>query len=340
MAEAGTGRRRPALSEPEIIARYFAPLAKGAPEAFGLKDDAALLPFGGDSELVVTTDTVVQGSHFHASDAPDDIAYKALAVNVSDLTAKGAEPYCYLLSLVLPHADPSWLSGFSNGLGEAQEAFGCKLVGGDTTATDGPLCISLTALGRLPRGKMVPRGGAKAGEHLYVSGTIGDAALGLQLSEEPNLAQQWGLDEDQAAYLTGRYRRPAPPVALASILRDRASAALDISDGLLGDAAKLCEASGVGGEIQSHQLPLSRPARQALGADAGQLASIMTGGDDYQVLAAIPGAQREVFEAAAAGAGVEVRAIGRLTGADSGLNAVDESGARLQFKRLSYDHFA
>ena len=340
MAEAGRRRRRPALSESEIIARYFAPLAEGAPEAFGLKDDAALLALGRESELVVTTDTIVQGSHFHASDAPDDIGYKALAVNVSDLTAKGAEPYCYLLSLVLPHADPGWLGGFSNGLGEAQEAFGCQLVGGDTTASEGALSISVTALGRVPPGQMVPRAGAKAGDHLYVSGTVGNAALGLLLVEEPELVQHWGLDGEQAAYLTSHYRRPAPPIALAAILRDHASAALDISDGLLGDAAKLCEASGIGGEIQSAQLPLSEAARLALGADPGLLEVIMTGGDDYQVLAAIPKARRDSYQAAATGAGVAVRAIGRLTGAESGLYAVDESGTRLQFKRLSFDHFA
>ena len=260
MAEAEQRGGDKPLSESEIIARYFAPLAEGAPGAFGLHDDAALLPRGDDSDLVITTDTIVEGTHFRKSDAPQDVAYKVLAVNISDLTAKGAEPYCYLLSLVLPNADPDWLGGFSAGLGEAQDDFGCRLVGGDTTSTDGGLTISITALGRVAPGRMVLRGGAKAGDCLYVSGTIGDAALGLRLSETPELAQQWGLDDGQAAHLVSRYVRPAPPIALTPVLRGHASAALDISDGLLGDAAKLCDASGVGGEIRSARLPLSDAA--------------------------------------------------------------------------------
>ena len=295
MAEAKQPGGDKSLRESEIIALYFAPLAEGAPEAFGLHDDAALLPRGDDSELVVTTDTIVEGSHFRGADAPEDVAYKALAVNISDLTAKGAEPYRYLLSLVIPNADPGWLSGFSAGLGEAQDAFGCTLIGGDTTSSDGRLTISITALGRVPPGEMVSRGGAKAGDCLYVSGTVGDAALGLQLSEKRGSARTWKLDVGQAAHLVGRYLRPAPPIALAPILREHASAALDISDGLLGDATKLCEASGIGGEIRSTQLPLSDAARQALSADPGLLETILTGGDDYQVLAAIPEKTARVF---------------------------------------------
>ena len=340
MVEAKRRSAAASLSEAEIIARYFEPLAQSAPEAFGLHDDAALLPREGGSELVITTDTIVEGSHFRGRDAPEDVAYKALAVNISDLTAKGADPYCYLLSLVLPHADADWLSGFSAGLGEAQEAFGCKLVGGDTTAGDGRLTISITALGRVPPGQMVSRGGAKAGDRLYVSGTVGDAALGLRLGETPELAQKWGLDDSQTTYLIGRYLRPAPPIALAPILRDHASAALDISDGLLGDAAKLCGTSDVGGEIRSAELPLSDAARRALAADPRLLEVILTGGDDYQVLAAIPENRRNSFEAAAAEAGVEVQEIAKLSGPESGLIALDESGQRLRFKHLSFDHFA
>jgi len=340
MAEAKRRTGAASLSEPEIIARYFAPLAEGAPEAFGLHDDVALLPREDDSELVITTDTIVEGSHFRGRDAPEDVAYKALAVNISDLTAKGADPYCYLLSLVLPNADPGWLSGFSVGLGQAQDAFGCKLVGGDTTAGDGPLTISITALGRVPPGQMVSRAGAKAGDRLYVSGTVGDAALGLQLSKTPELAQKWGLDDGQAAHMIGRYLRPAPPVALAPILRDHASAALDISDGLLGDAAKLCGTSGIGGEIRSAELPLSDAARHALSADPGLLETILTGGDDYQVLAAIPENRNGAFVAAATDVGVKVEEIGKLTGPESGLITLDDSGQELRFKHLSFDHFA
>ena len=340
MAEAKRRGGAASLTESEIIARYFAPLAEGAPEAFGLHDDAALLPREGDNELVITADTIVEGSHFRWANAAEDVAYKALAVNVSDLTAKGADPYCYLLSLVLPNADPGWLSGFSAGLGEAQEAFGCKLVGGDTTAGDGRLTISITALGRVPPGQMVSRGGAKAGDRLYVSGTVGDAALGLQLSQTLELAQKWGLDEGHAAYLIGRYLRPVPPIGLAPILRDHASAALDISDGLLGDAAKLCEASGIGGEIRSAELPLSDAARQALTADPRLLEVILTGGDDYQVLAAISENRRDSFEAAAGEAGIEVQEIGKIIDSEYGLIALDESGQRLRFKHLSFDHFA
>ena len=340
MAEAKRRDRQEHLGEQDIIARYFAPLAEGAPEARGMRDDAALMATRSDSELVITTDTIVEGSHFQESDSPQDVAYKALAVNVSDLTAKGAQPYCYLLSLVLPHADPNWLAGFSSGLEEAQKAFGCKLVGGDTTSGDGPLTASITAIGRVPSGEMVPRRGAKADDHLYVSGTLGDAALGLLVSENSGLAQKWGLSDAQIAFLIGCYLRPSPPIALASVLREHANAALDISDGLMGDAAKLCEASGVGGKIRSDLLPLSDAAHQALSTDSVLLEIIMTGGDDYQVLAAIPDAQAGSFEGAASGAGVEVRAIGRLSDADSGVVALDKSGQKLRFKRLSFDHFA
>ena len=212
-------------------------------------------------------------------------------------------------------------------------------MGGETISADGPVTISITAMGRVPPGELVMRSGAGPGDRLYVTGTIGDAVLGLMLLEQPQLAERWGLETDQAGCLANRYRRPAPPLAIASILRVHASAAMDISDGLMGDAAKLCHASELAGEIESDLVPLSEPARKALGVDPSLLAAIMTGGDDYQTLAAVPESAAPAFESAAAGVGIEVGPIGQLSDGEVGVTAIGKSGERLQFPKLSFDHF-
>ena len=271
-------------SEDELIARLFAPLA--GPAALGLADDAALLP-PSTLPTVVTTDMLVAGVHFFPDDPPGLIARKALRVNLSDLAAKAAEPMGFLLSLALPPDwTNDWLEAFAAGLAVDARAYAAPLLGGDTTATPGPLTIAVTALGHTPR--FTPRDGARPGQGVYVSGTIGDAALGLVLRREP--ARLAGLSESARAYLLERYLLPRPRLDLVSLLRDHAAAAMDVSDGLAGDLAKLARASGASAVIEAPLVPLSAAAREALGLDPGLLETALTGGDDYEILfAAGPG---------------------------------------------------
>ena len=288
--------------EDSLIARYFAPLATD-PGAFGLGDDAAVLKAHGD-DVVVTTDAIVEGVHFLPLDPPDTVARKALRVNLSDLAAKGATPAGFVLTLALRGNDDAWLAPFARGLGEDARSFGCPLLGGDTVSTPGPLMISITAFGRVPPGKMVHRSGAKPGDRVVVTGTIGDAALGLAILKGGTDA---GLAEVTAkAMLIGRYRVPQPRNALAIAIRDHAHAAMDVSDGLAGDLAKLCAASGVSAVIDAPGIPLSAPAAALLARGAVGIEAIVSGGDDYEILCAIPENRFEAFAAAAGVAGVAV----------------------------------
>ena len=237
-----SSRSSPAISRP---------LATN-PAALGLLDDAAVLSIPEGQELVVTCDTIIGGVHFLTDDPPDTIAYKAVAVSLSDLAAKGARPYVYLLSVAFPGlCPPPWLEAFAMGLEAAQDESGIALVGGDTCNTLGPLTITVTAIGMLPQGEAVLRRGAMAGDRLFVSGTIGDAALGLKLLRAPRLEEEWGLSADEGAFLVDRYRCPKARNALALPLRQCARAAIDVSDGLVGDTMKLCKASGVSATIEA-----------------------------------------------------------------------------------------
>ncbi len=330
----------PPLGEVEIIARYFAPLAEGVREAMGLADDAALVPSEAGKDFVVTTDGLVAGRHFTADAKASDIAFKALAVNVSDLIAKGADPYLYFLTLALPAPDPRWLEAFAGGLAEAQGTFGCRLAGGDTVGTPGPLTLSITALGKVAAGAMVTRSGGHEGDLVYVSGTIGDAALGLELIGRPAAAGAWQLTADEAAHLKARYRRPAPRRALASVLSRHAHAAMDVSDGLFGDFETLCRASATGGEIEAARIPLSPAAAQALKRDPACLPAIANGGDDYEVLAAIAAPEARAFEEAAEEAGVRVTRIGVLKAPGEGVHLRNEIGQGIALGRAKFDHFA
>ena len=226
-------------------------------------DDAAILK-GSSDDLVVTTDAIVEGVHFLPDDPPDTIARKALRVNLSDLAAKGAVPAGFVLTLALREANDSWLAPFAQGLGEDARHFACPLLGGDTVSTPGPLMISVTAFGRVPAGRMVRRSGAVAGEVVVVTGTIGDATLGLALLKH---GSPTGSPAAQKALVT-RYRVPQPRVGIAAVVRDHASAAMDVSDGLAGDLAKLCKASGVSAEIKLEQVPLSPAGAGGAGRQA------------------------------------------------------------------------
>jgi thiamine-monophosphate kinase len=324
-------------AEERLIARYFGPLAT-APGAFGLSDDAAVVTPPPGFDLVLTTDGVIASVHFFADDAPQNIGRKALRMNLSDLAAKGAKPAGFLLSIALPgKIDEAWLAGFAAGLGEDAARYQCPLLGGDTDHTPGPLSVSIAAFGVLPHGAMVRRSTAKVGDAVVVSGTIGDAALGVLLRRDASLAQRWRLSEAMSAHLKDRYLLPQPRNALAEALRQYASAAMDVSDGLAGDLGKLCRASGVAADIDVARVPLSDAARAAIAADPALLETALTGGDDYEIVLTLAPEKLAAFRAAAEKVGVGVTEIGRVT-AGQGARFLRD-GKVLSFKRASYSHF-
>jgi thiamine-monophosphate kinase len=329
----------PQSGEDRLIARYFRPLASH-PGAFGLADDAATITPPPGCDVVLKTDAIVGGVHFFADDPPDLIAKKALRVNLSDLAAKGASPVGFLLSLALPGSvDASWLEAFARGLGEDAEAYGCPLMGGDTDRTSGPLTVAIAAFGTLPTGSMVRRSGAQVGERVVVTGTIGDAALGLCLRRDPQTAARWRLDPEQSAHLLGRYLLPQPRNALALALRQHASAAMDVSDGLAGDLGKLCAVSGVRADIEVELVPLSEAVRTAVAAEPSLIETALTGGDDYEVLATVAPGAVPGLAAAALTAGIALTEIGTVRAEGRGANFLDRAGNALLFKQPSFSHF-
>jgi thiamine-monophosphate kinase len=324
--------------EDRLIARYFKPLATH-PGAFGLTDDAAVIAPPAGCDLVLKTDGIIAGVHFFPDDPPDTVAKKALRVNLSDLAAKGARPLGFLLTLALPkEIGDAWLAPFARGLGADAELFGCPLFGGDTDRTPGPITISIAVFGAVPHGTMVRRAGAKAGDRVVVTGTIGDAALGLTLRHDPALGQRWGLAGNQEDHLKDRYLVPQPRNAIAEALRAHASAAMDVSDGLAGDLAKLCRASGVAAEIECADVPLSDAARAALAKGPALIETIVSGGDDYEVLACVPAGKLEALRLQASAAGVAVTEIGKVT-AGQGARFLGVDGKPLALAHPSFSHF-
>ena len=326
----------PASGEDSLIERYFRPIATD-PGAFGLDDDAAaLMPDG--SDIVVTTDAIVEGVHFFGDDPPDTIARKALRVNLSDLAAKGATPAGFLLTLALRTADEAWLKPFAAALGEDAVQFSCPLLGGDTVSTPGPLMISVTAFGRVPPGKMVHRSGARPGDRVMVTGTIGDAALGLAVLGGGKV---YAAASEMAVrdLLVARYRVPQPRVALATIVRDHASAAMDVSDGLAGDLTKLCGVSGVSAAIDLKSIPLSDAASDLVSRGIVGLETLITGGDDYEILCTVPEDRVAAFTQAAHGAGVAVHSIGTVVAGHAAPRFIDKEGREVVLERRSYSHF-
>jgi thiamine-monophosphate kinase len=326
-------------AEERLIARYFKPLATH-PGAFGLVDDAAAIAPPAGCDLVLKTDGVIAGVHFFADDPPDTVAKKVLRMNLSDLAAKGARPLGFLLALALPQGTgEAWLEPFARGLGEDAELFGCPLLGGDTDRTPGPISASVTMFGAVPHGKMVRRAGAAPGDRVVVTGTIGDAALGLKLRLDPALAQRWGLTGAEQDHLAGRYLVPQPRTAVAEALRAHASAAMDVSDGLAGDLAKQCRASGVAAEIGCAGLPLSDAARAALAKEPALIETIVAGGDDYEVLATVPAGKVEAFRLQASAAGVAVTEIGKVMAGQGEARFLRADGKPLALTRPSFSHF-
>lgn len=324
-------------AEERLIARYFKPLAT-APGAFGLGDDTAVVTPPPGCDLVVTTDGGIAGVHFFPDDPPQNIGRKVLRMNLSDLAAKGAKPVGFLLAVALPDPiDEAWLAGFATGLGEDAAHYQCPLLGGDTDRTPGPLSISISAFGALPQGSMVRRSTAKAGDAIVVTGTIGDAALGVRLRRDAGLAKSWRLPDAMRAHLEDRYQLPQPRNALAAAIRHYASAAMDVSDGLAGDLAKLCRASGAAADIDVARVPLSDAARTALAANPALIEPILTGGDDYEIVLTLSPGKLSIFLDAAKKADIAATTIGRVT-AGQGARFLRD-GKALGFARASYSHF-
>ncbi|WP_439925402.1 thiamine-phosphate kinase [Nitrobacter sp. JJSN] len=319
--------------EDDLIARYFKPIATD-PGALGLADDAAVLK-GGSDDLVVTTDAIVEGVHFLSGDPPEMVAKKALRVNLSDLAAKGATPAGFVMTLALRNADESWLASFARGLDGDARAFDCPLLGGDTVATPGPLTISITAFGRVPPGEMILRSRAKPGDRIVVSGTIGDAALGLAILTGKVTVSDAAIRE----VLLSRYHVPQPRIGLAMALRNYARAAMDVSDGLAGDLAKLCAASGISALIDAAAVPLSDAARGLMEQGQMSLEIAVSGGDDYEILCTIAEDRLGAFVRAARGVGVAVTPIGKIVVGNTAPKWLDAEGKEIALPRLSYSHF-
>lgn len=324
--------------EQALIQDIFAPLAK-SPEALDLKDDAALIEPTSGCDMVVTSDTLVAGVHFFASDPADLVAKKALRVNLSDLAAKGAEPRYYLLNIALPNnTTRSWLKRFAKGLGDDQKTFGCTLIGGDTVKTPGPMTLSITAYGDVPKGQMVKRGSARLGDLLYVSGFIGDGVLGLEVSRDTAKFTK-EMSRADKTYFKQRYRVPQPRMELAASLRGHANAAMDVSDGLAGDLALMCAASKVTAKVTISDIPLSRAAERAVTRDPKLISVLISGGDDYEILCAVLPKNAKAFEQATERVGVPVCRIGVFKAGKAQPQFVDSDGKALALESLSYSHF-
>jgi thiamine-monophosphate kinase len=319
------------LSEFTLIERYFRNCgAQRADVVAGIGDDAALLTPAPDAELVAATDTLVAGVHFPAGSAAASIGHRALAVNLSDLAAMGARPAWALLALTLPQADEAWLGEFAAGLGSLARAHEVALVGGDTT--QGPLCVTLQLLGHTPRGAALRRSGARPGDLLFVSGTPGDAAAGLAL-EQGRLA----APAASSAYLRERFLYPTPRMALGERLRGFASACIDVSDGLLGDAGKLAAASRAGVAIDFEAVPVSEALEAALGGErARELA--LSGGDDYELCFAVPPPRLPALLAELPPERWGYRRIGLVRAAPGA--QVLRGGTVMEFSHSGYEHFA
>jgi thiamine-monophosphate kinase len=320
------------MDEFAIIAELFAPLAGEG--AFGLRDDAAVIAARPGFDLVVTTDSVTEGTDFFAFDPAGTVAQKALRVNLSDLAAKGAAPFGYLLNLALPPSiTPDWLSAFARGLAQDQGEFALSLLGGDTGRGEGPLSIAITAFGFVPQGQMLRRSGARPGDDVYVTGSIGDSGGGLAIFKR----EKHALPEEQRDVLTARYRVPRPPVAVGPRLREFASATIDVSDGLVADLAHVARASKVKLTLDAAAIPRSPALRAFWGDGAEAIIRAATAGDDYQIAFTAAPARRDAVMMAARDVGVTAARIGRVE-AGEGVELMLE-GRVLAVPLPGYRHF-
>ena len=330
----------PRLGEFDLIARYFAPLAKDFPGALGLLDDVALIDVPAGHRIVATLDAMVAGVHFLPDDPPDEIGQKLMRVNLSDLAAKGARPYACLLALCLPgQPAEAWLAAFAAGLARDCVAFGMPLIGGDTTVTPGPLTLSLTALGLCGDGSGAAappslRSGALVGDRVFVSGVIGDGCLGLEVAKGGLV----DLAQDHRGRLLRRYRLPTPRVELGASLAGVIHGAADVSDGLLADLGHICKASGVGARIEAARVPLSPAGRAVVSRELERLAAMLTGGDDYELVFTAAAADESRVMDRSRASGVPVTVIGEVVAGDA-VEVMDAAALRLPLEKTGYRHF-
>jgi thiamine-monophosphate kinase len=322
------------MDEFRIIAEIFTPLAV-SPGAFGLKDDAALIAARPGFELVVTTDQVAEGTDFFKHDPAESVGRKALLVNLSDLAAKGAGPKYYLLNIAVPEGMTlEWLKAFAGGLKIVQDRYGLSLIGGDTSRTEGPLAIAITAFGFVPQGGMIRRSGARAGDAVYVTGTIGDSGGGLAIFQR----EKHALSEEQRDALIGRYRIPAPPVDFGAVALPKfAHASVDVSDGLIADLGHVADASAIRITLDSGAIPRSAALRAFWGDGIEAIVRAATAGDDYQIaFTADPAREQEVM-AAAQEAAIAVTRIGSVEGGQGVILRHD--GEVVPVPKAGYRHF-
>lgn len=323
----------------ELIRRYFRPLAGTA--ALDLTDDAALLQAEPGRDLILTTDTIVEGVHFPEGEAPAFVAKRLIRVNLSDLAAKGARPKAYLLNTAwTSRVDDAWIEAFTGALAEEQVRYGIELAGGDTVSTPGPLTLTLTAIGSVPRGRALLRSDARPGDLVFVSGRIGDGIFGLWAAQGRDLP---GAEPEDRACLADSFRLPEPRLALGALLAGEGEGArlargcADISDGLIADLGHVCEASGVGAVIDAVAVPLSVAGRRLVAAQPSLLQDAVTGGDDYELVFTVRPEDADAVRDAGAAAGTNVTAIGRIV-AGSGVELRDTNGRVMNMSRRGFSH--
>lgn len=321
------------IGEFERIRRFFAPLA--GPGGLGLRDDAAVVDCRAGHRLVVTADAIVAGVHYLPADPPEGVARKLLRVNLSDLAAMGARPLHYVLTTALPRElGAEWLARFAAGLGEDQRLFGIDLLGGDSVATTGPAVLSLTAVGEIEAGREVRRSGAEPGDIVWVSGTIGDAFLGLSLLRGTFFA----LTPEHRDYLVQRFQIPDPRTELGPLLPGVAHAMIDISDGLLADLGHICETSRVAAAVELARVPLSPAARAIVEGDPGICRRLVAGGDDYELLFTTPPDGVEAVASLSNRLAVPITAVGTIE-AGAGVRLVAADGRVIPVEGTGYRHF-
>jgi len=320
------------MHEFEMIRDYFRPLTMDRAEAGGLLDDAAVLEIPRDFDLVMSSDTLNSGVHFMDNESPANIAHKCLRVNLSDMAAMGAKPYCYQLNIAfanMPKED--WVKEFTDALMADQKEFGIFCSGGDTTVTEGGLLVSMTITGLVPRGKAVKRYGAKQGDFIVLTGDIGDAGIGVNV-------MLGVLKLDDPAHFLNACHRPVARTAISDIVQKYAHAAIDISDGLISDLSHICSVSEVGAKVEAEKVPLSYAARNLLDKGLVTFEDLFTGGDDYELALAVPPEKFETFKVEASKRGVDVSAVGVFE-AGEGVSVINASGEALEFDQQGWTHF-
>lgn len=320
------------MKEFELIKRYFD--EPGVPRKdveVGIGDDAAIINVPEQSQLIVTTDTLVEGIHFFADMNPRALGHKAVAVNLSDIAAMGGEPTWLSLSVTLPHADEQWVKEFSCGLFEICEYFNVQVVGGDTT--QGPLTVTVSAKGLVPKGKALLRSGAQPGDWIYVTGTLGDAGVAID-----SIRNNEPLPLKHQAFITNRFEYPTPRVAVAQGVREVATAAIDISDGLISDLQHVLTASNVGAVLDVDQVPLSEALRDCVPEDK-YLDYALCAGDDYELLFTVPEDKRGALDVTMSHYGVNLTCVGQIQGATGKLE-LRKDGELFEFEGSGYQHFS